>query len=206
MLNPRKNEITKVIEYNNSKDGGFIERNLYNPCLKFIEKENYSTIKRETVYGPIKMFLLNWGRMGRVLERPDKRGWEDRLVKKIPELSDKLEMFRKMKLDNTDLAQYEDDIKTCYQQICNIVAPTSATKTLHLLCPEFFPLWDENIRNKAREEDGRRGWTGLKGYYYFMEITQGFLKKHNEELSALSKKHDRPKLKITDEYFFCSTR
>jgi len=35
---------------------------------------------------------------------------------------------------------------------------------------------------------------------------QDFLKKHNEELSALSKKHDKPMLKIMDEYFFRSTR
>ena len=206
VLNPKRGEISKIIDANQSKDGGFIEKHLYNVCLKCVQKEKYSTIQEVTVYGSIRMFLMNWGMMGRVLNRDENKGWEARLVKKIPELSDKLEKFRTMKLEDIDLSQFEEDINTCYQQISNIVAPTSAAKTLHLLCPNFFPLWDKSIRDHAREKDGRRGWTGIKGYYFFIDINQIFLGKYNDELSALSNKYGRPKLRIIDEYFHSVTR
>jgi len=156
MLNPMKNGITKVIDANQSKDGGFIEKHLYNPCLNYIQNEDFSTLRQETVYGPIKMFLLNWGRMGRVLERKENRGWEDKLWRKITKLSDDLERFRTMNLVDTNLEEYKEDIKTCYKEVSEIVKYTSATKTLHLLCPDFFPLWDENIRNKTKDESSKK--------------------------------------------------
>jgi hypothetical protein len=208
MLNPKKGEITKIIDNDHKEDDGFILSHLYYPCLECIQNEDFARIKKKTVNGPITMFLLNWGRMGRVLEQERFKGWEQRLTEAISRISNKLELFRKMKLEDVSLEEYKDDITECYDEISNIVRYTAAAKTLHLLAPDFFPLWDENIRNKTKEESGKKINHMSSGYFEFVKVMQEFLKNKNnyDELIALSKKYNRPKPKLMDEYFWLITR
>lgn len=206
MLNPPNGEITRIIDENDSKDNGFIISHLYDPCLECMENTNYALINPEIVYGPVTMFLLNWGRMGRVMERPSMRGWEERLTEAIPRIADKLEQFRNLNLEDADLDEYRDDIIQCYNEISKVVKYTSGAKTLHLFAPNFFPLWDMNIRDNAKKESGRRINHLSNGYFEFMKVMQKFLKKNYPELLKLSQRHNRPKLKLMDEYFWLTSR
>ena len=206
MLNPKKGEITKIIDKDHKEDNGFILSHLYNPCLNCIQNEDFATIKQEIVNGPIKMFLINWGRMGRVLERPQLNGWEQRLKKTITRISKELEMFRKMSLEDVKLDDYKREILICYDKICKIVKYTSAAKTLHLLAPNFFPLWDMNIRDKVKKESGKKINHLPNGYFEYIKVMQEFLKNNYDELTSLSNKYHRPMSKLMDEYFWLITR
>ena len=172
MLNPKKGEITKIIDDDHKKDNGFILLHLYNPCLNCIQNEDYAKIKQEIVNGPITMFLINWGRMGRVLERPQLKGWEQRLTKTIPKISDKLTQFRKMKLEDVKLDDYKSEIVDCYDKISDIVKYTSAAKTLHLFAPNFFPIWDMSVRDEVKKESGKKINHLSSGYFEYMKVMQ----------------------------------
>lgn len=206
MLNPPNGEITRIIDENNMLDNGFIISHLYNPCLESMENTNYVMINPEIVYGPITMFLLNWGRMGRVMVRQSMSGWEERLIEVIPRIADKLEQFRNLDIEDVDLDEFRDDILQCYNEISNVVKYTSGAKTLHLFAPNFFPLWDKNIRDNAKKESGKRINHLSKGYFEFMKVMKEFLKKNYPELLKLSQKHNIPKLKLMDKYFWLTTR
>jgi len=198
ILNASANEIKKCIE-ESIVDDGFIDKHLYFPCINTIKHVKLKVIDDKTIYGPITMFLINWGIMGRVLNRKDKKGWEKRLQNKISELSELLEKFRRMNFENKDFEKFESEIKKCYGEISEIVGPTSASKTLHIICPSFFPMWDESIRERTGVTASR------KGYFLFMKKNSEFIDQR-PILFDLSEKYNKTVLKIVDEFFWNSTR
>jgi len=206
MLNPRKGELTRIIDEDYSWDDDFLMKHLYDPCIEALAGEDYRQIRKEAVYGPVTITLINWGQMLRVLHRKEYKGWEERLVKAIRQNGELLENFKKMLLTKTDLQLYKNDIKKCYKDICNVVGYTAVAKTLHILAPDFFPMWDGEIRNRARKESKKRINNTPDGYFEFMQVMKEFLQTHNDELSELSKKYKRPKLKLMDQYFWLVTR
>ena len=177
-----------------------INKHIYFPCINDLKNVDLKNIKDTDVYGPIKMFLSNWGIMGRVLARKQYKGWEEKLRTKILRISDKLEKFRYLRLETTELKQWENEIQECYQEIRKVVGPTSASKTLHIICPSFFPLWDDNIRCLTGVT------TKPTGYYNFMRKSQDFIKNNNKTTTELSKKYRKSKLKIVDEYLYNISR
>jgi len=144
ILNPDEKEIEKfVMMYEN--EYWFVNKLLYIGCIKEIEKINICKTQEKDIKGPIRTFLINWGMMSRVLGRKERENWEERLLEQLEKLGNKFEEFRKLKLESVELENYKDDIKECYKEINKIIGPTSTSKVLHLICPEFFPLWDEKI-------------------------------------------------------------
>jgi len=172
----------------------------YFPCTHDLKNVNLKNIENTDIYGPIKMFLSNWGDMGRVLARKQYKGWEEKLKTKILRISNKVEKFRDIRLETTDIKQWENEIQECYQEIRNAVGPTSASKTLHIICPSFFPLWDDNIRELTGVT------TKPTGYYDFMRKSQNFIKNNIKVTTELSKKYRKSKLKIVDEYLYNISR
>ena len=212
ILNPDEKEIEKfVMMYEN--EYWFVNKLLYIGCIKEIEKINICKIQEKDIKGPIRTFLINWGMMSRVLGRKERENWEERLLEQLEKLGNKFEEFRKLKLESVELENYKEDIKECYQKINKIIGPTSTSKVLHLICPEFFPLWDENIRKLVSKEckNCRIGNSG-EGYYKFMREIKEFLRKYEEPLSKLVSKlskeynYDKLKLKIVDEYMWIRSR
>ena len=195
----KENEIIKSIEHE-IEYKIYSEKHIYFPCINDLKNVDLKNIKDIDVYGPIKMFLSNWGIMGRVLARKKYKGWEKKLKTKISQISDKLEKFRDIQLETTNLEQWENDIEVCYKEIRNIVGPTSTSKTLHIICPSFFPLWDDNIRKLTRVS------TKPVDYYNFMNKSKNFIKNNKKVITRLSKKYGKPKLKIVDEYLYNISR
>jgi hypothetical protein len=205
ILNPEKDEIKKFVEAY-EEEWGFEDKLIYNGCVERMGKVKLYNITEKDVKESIKVFLINWGTMGRVLWREDIKGWEGRMFDSLRKISDDLNTFKELHLEDTDLDKYEESIKKCYNHVKKVVGPVSAAKILHLICPYLFPLWDTGIRKKVSNEcskfDNKRIGDSATGYYKFMIINQKFLKKEDNILLKLSKDYKKPKLRITDEFMW----
>ena len=86
------------------------------------------------------------------------------------------------------------------------VSPVSAGKALHLLCPKFFPLWDNKIANAYSCK-----WTSsersFESYWRFMIISKAQVEQLNSSGSEPPDLRDIPTLKLIDEYnYMCFTK
>lgn len=206
LLNPKEEDLRKYIE-EHEKEWEFSDKLIYFGCLDTAKKVKLCDIDVKDVKGPIRTFLRNWGMMGRVIDRLDEE-WQNKLIEAIKKNSKNLEKFRTLNLEKSYIDELRSQIIECYAAIKKIVGlgPTSVSKILHLICPNFFPLWDKSIRDKINKECKNLGRNSLgdspAGYYKFMIEIQNFLKKHNSILSKLSKKSKKSKLKIADEFMW----
>lgn len=123
----------------------------------------------------IRIFLINWGRMGRTVER---KGTE--WSKLTEQLRNSNEFFQKLRgLDFLDIKFNEEvisAIKGVYEsaKVKNI-GPTAISKVLHLLNPELFVMWDADIR----DEYGVKG--SANGYIEFLKKMQNEIDEALEE-------------------------
>ena len=211
LLSPREEEITIYVEMNENK-WWFSEETIYTSCVNAVANINLSKLKEHDVNGPIHTFLINWGMMARILGRREYNGWERRLTKAIKETHNKLENFRKLKLENCgDISSFKNNIEICYGKIKNVIGITATSKVLHLICPNFFPMWDTDIRKKINEccknlREEKINESEL-GYYNFVIKIQKFLIKYEKVLSNLSKKYNnKSKVRIIDEFMWGASR
>lgn len=197
ILKPGKNEIGSCIT-KSEKEYSYCDKLLYFPCVKDV-RDNWKleSINEDFMNGYVKTFLINWGMMGRVLGREAFKKWEVKLPSVLKKYFNKLQTFQGKPLENEDIEKWEKDIKAIYQDIREIVGPTSSSKILHLICPDFFPLWDSNIRKQVGVGDKE------KGYYEFMKETKGFLDRYANVLGELAVNYDnKSKLRLIDEYLW----
>jgi hypothetical protein len=135
---------------------------------------------------------------------------------------------QKCNLHASNLPPHEQTIQDLFESLHSSLGQISAAKTLHLICPGFFPLWDGGIiadYNSSRKAkygskliqmvkvtpNSERA-TG-KGYYDFMEFTKLFINKYHHKLSQIrvalrnanSQKKEKSLLKIVDEFNIFAT-
>jgi hypothetical protein len=207
ILTPSPSQIERYVrEY--EKEEGFTDTLIYRRCLKDMRKIELCRISEEQSGQIVKTFLRNWGLMGRVL--PQGTEWIKELTDSIRQNCSVLESVRDSNLRDIELSRVEDNIEKCYRVIkSDVLGPTGVVKTLHLISPNFFPLWDTKIREKVSKETSLKkrpiGDTAI-GYYKFMVEMKEFLEKYSETLSELSKEYGWTELKIVDEYLFKITR
>jgi len=72
-------------------------------------------------------------------------------------------------------------------------SPVGVAKALHLLCPKFFPIWDDKI---ARAYNCQYSKSSGKQYVSFCQIAMQMA----EQLATSAHRKDRPILKLIDEY------
>ena len=203
LTNPEEKDIRGYVEYH-EEEWGFGD-SIYMLCVDALREKNPCDIKEKDVKGPIQTFLVNWGMMARVLGRLDE-DWKSELAHEIQRNCKKLQEFRDLDLENDDIARLKFEIRECYDSLKKVIKTTATTKVLHILCPEFFPMWDTDIRMQVSREcrnlgKGRIDETS-EGYYKFMLEMKNFLRKYKRILSELSKKHRKPKLRIVDEFLW----
>jgi hypothetical protein len=78
-----------------------------------------------------------------------------------------------------------------------VLGPVGAAKCLHLLAPDFFPLWDRAIAEAYGVYLGPRGKNGKK-YFGFMETTKTQVLRLRKE-----RKGKRHLVKAVDEFNYC---
>jgi hypothetical protein len=155
----------------------------------------------------VEHFLYDWGSMTRVLGREKYKGWENRLEKQIQSNRGELADVREKRLECVNLSDYEPKIRKCYESFKQAeISPIAVAKILHLICPDFFPPWDNSIEKAVRNElEQKEEEFSASDYYRFMKAIQGFLKEHEQTFSKLVKS-EKGKLKIIDEFLWWFVR
>jgi len=195
-LTPTRERLREVIEKN--EDDWEISEIVYFKCRDALRDIDLCQITERDVERIIRAFVISWGEMGRVLGRRIYVNWERELCRVIKENCELFNGFRDKKLVTSDLKPHKDNIEKCYSMVRKIIGPTSASKVLHLICSDFFPLWDAAIRNAIAE--------GRENYYEFMKEIQQFVQKYSTVLNELSVRYRKSVVKLVDEYFFEITR
>lgn len=200
-----------VLECEHEYDPIFSKRNeksqkAYSESINFIGKIDFENITEDNIkrlQQVVKDYLYQWGRMQQLLGRPDYRDhWVSYVVKEIVS-NQKLKDFRDKDLVDEKLEEIKEDIKKCYKKFENIVGRIGASKILHLVCPHFFPLWDNIIANAHRNEFKTKiQFATSEEYYRFMLTIQYFLKNHEEIFSSLAQEYCKTKLGVIYECLF----
>ena len=75
------------------------------------------------------------------------------------------------------------------------LGPTTAAKVLHLCCPDFFVMWDSDIRNQS----GFSAGTGEK-YFAFMLKMRNFWIELEPIIMKVQMKYSKRATRLIDEY------
>ena len=173
--------------------------------------------------GVMRQFLTVWGGMGRVVERKkEELDWKG-LGDKLQSLRDDFKKLNKKslcELKDHDFEVIENIYKTIHDsQIKYLRGPTTLSKILHVLNPEVFLMWDDNIREKIVEKvfavnlgndveyDGE---DNADGYRKYIKDTRNLLlKAFGKECSQITKlpelgRYKKSLAKLIDEFYFLS--
>ena len=186
----------------------------YSESLQAMKNITLGNITEENTKLIVQPYLYKWGTMVRVLGQKKKYpNWGKKLTTEIRENHKMLKNFRSKDLVNVELNDYKDEIENCYQSFLPVVGRIAATKVLHLICPNFFPMWDNDIANGIRNEllksihkENKIEAFSKQDYYRFMVIIQVFLKQNELILSSLSCEPHKTKLKVLDECLLWAVR
>jgi len=195
---PKPDELERVVEEHYREWG--IGECIYDKCVEKLGKIDLDKLTEEDVKCVVRVFLVVWGQMARVLGRKDRRGWERRLADAIRSHADILERFRRMdlaRISDEEFNELDTDIRSCYTAVRKVVGPTAASKTLHIIAPKFFPMWDAKIRKLYGVGDGEGG------YVHFMRMLRELWLKNSllaGSLEKLEEKLGKSKLRIIDMY------
>jgi hypothetical protein len=131
----------------------------------------------------IKPFLIQWGMMGRVVGR-EGLDWK-KLSETLRDLEKEFGEFRERKFISIDFDEekFSSAIKKIYDKldfIPYIGSPTAISKILHLLNPEIFVMWDNDIRKLYKNKNSRVRDTS-EGYLEFLKDVQKELREALEE-------------------------
>jgi len=161
----------------------------------------------------VRPFLLKWGKMQRVVCQVDQ--WEHRIADSIVSKANLLEQLRERKLEDheIDLAEYKVDIEELYASFKEVVRQTAAAKILHLICPDFMPMWDTLIEQGFRAEYNARverdkhvkSFSDVEYFLYVQEV-QRVLRTYSEPIERVSARYNRSKLRLLDQCFIWAVR
>ncbi len=199
----KEEEFSKVIEDVEARWG--ITDLIYQACIAEFSKidlKDLNDLYRERI---LVAFLLVWGVMQRHLGYSGLEAVYEKL--KDAQFSAKLAPFRTLNIENADNLKA---LKTQITELFNDMAmtsfssnkgkpkragPTTASKILHLCCPNFFIMWDVDIRKKFNKNgDGN-------DYFLFLVEMQERMRQLQPTLRQLEQKY-APKTATTfiDKY------
>lgn len=193
-MDHKKLMITEYVKLN--EDVSSDAMNYYRKSVDAMRKKDLARVNKSDVEEIVKPYLYKWGRMQRALNREK---FHD-IVEQIQLNHETLEKFRKKNLLRTDIGKCKSDIEDCYDSFEEVIGKTAAPKVLHLVCPDFFPLWDNNIRKAYRKESNNthEPFSGAD-YYEFMLRVKTFIKEYED---VLIERDGRTTLKVLDDFFW----
>jgi len=207
------NEMIKaVVDKHEDVYGG---DSLYNSAITRMAAIDLSNIDESDVVGIAERFLYEWGGMGRVLGRIKYLGWQEKVAEVVKANAENLKRFQKRIIENEDLDDYKVEIVKLYETFKGITGSIASAKILNLICPNFFPLWDNAIANAIRAELADTESYGFdksveilsgEDYFRFMVGIKLFMLKHADIISSLSRQYQQKKLRIVDECLWSLVR
>jgi hypothetical protein len=140
-------------------------------------------LKQQDVMGVIRMFLIQWGQMARAVNR-EGTDW-NLLWSRLNGISPVLEQLRCERILDVKLESKRELISEAYESLeSRNIGATSVSKILHLINPELFVMWDDNIRINESNKlgfklNGERRLSfaeGLGGYLKYLRACQAEVK------------------------------
>jgi hypothetical protein len=176
----------------------------YTGYLSSIQSLDLTNISETDVQRSIQNFLYDWGRMGRALGRDEFSGWQSKIASILRDNWRQLYDFRFLDLSLIGLNDYIVQVCELYASIRPLVGPIGSAKILHVLCPTFFPLWDNAIEKGMRAEYYDRSNQAYDSfsamdYFQFMKATQIILHRYEDIWTPLAAQSGKSKLKLVDE-------
>jgi len=145
-----------------------------------------------------------------------KKGFIKKIKSKIKNNKKKLDNFRGKCISNLDNSM-KNDIKNLYNSflralVCDkkkgnteINSPVSTVKFLHIICPNFFPLWDRAIAKRYGCRWGKSEFS-FKSYWKYMvkvkDQVENLKDPETGEIKEILKEYTI--LKLIDEYNYMS--
>jgi len=175
---------------------------IYNLCIKEFSEIELNQMNEKNKIRIINPFLLTWGNMTRVLGY---RGIKA-VCKKIVTLNSRLEPFRKNNLFLMQLENLKDFIVKLFDEIrqtefnnkkgeIKSIGPTSTSKILHLICPDFFIMWDSKIRAEYKKNNANG-----ENYFEFLMEMKSLWESHKTTIKDLEHKFGKKHTRIIDQY------
>jgi hypothetical protein len=170
----------------------------------------------ETIVGDVvEEFLYNWGRMGRVLGQMQYLGWQSNVAEILKTNSETLKQFQRRNIETENLDNHKTEIVRLYESLKKATGKIASAKILNLICPDFFPLWDNAIADAVRAElailqglEFEKNIEAFSGedYFRFVVGIKLFMTRHDEMISHLSIQNGQKKLRIVDQCFWWMVR
>ena len=107
-----------------------------------------------------------------------------------------LELFRVRSIEDFEREDRKMVLKV-FNSFDRVLGPVGTAKALHLLAPEFFPLWDAKIARAYGLGQPKPGRNGQR-YVRFMELMQGQCQRVGGERAI-----GRNPIKALDEFNYC---
>jgi hypothetical protein len=188
---------------------------LYNRFVMRMSTVELENISESDVTNVIEPFLYEWGRMGRVLGRQEFWDWQEKVAEMVKLNCTSLKEFQARDIENESLSNNKDEIIGLYESFKEATGQVASAKILNLICPDFFPLWDNAIASGIRVELANLpGYSFDKNiepfsgqdYFRFTEGIKIFMLRHNGVISQLSNQYQDKKLRIVDECLWWMAR
>jgi len=142
-----------IQEYVDQFERNFKGDSKYTKHLREMDAIKLNYITEKDTLDIIKPYLYyDWGKMNRVLGQRKFSGWETNITQQIKSNHVLLDFFKQRNLYDSLLDELDTKIKQCYQSLFVVVGKIASAKVLHLLCPAFFPAWDNPIANAVSNE------------------------------------------------------
>lgn len=148
-----------------------------------------------TVAEALAVLLQTWNKAYYQYRKFDAAHFAD-IENLIREEQLQLVVYRARRIDELDDGE-QSAIENLFQRFESILGPVGAAKTLHLLAPDFFPLWDRAIAQAYDLPIGPSGFNG-NSYWNLMRISR----QQASDLTRVGFGGDHV-LKSIDEYNYC---
>jgi len=187
----------------------------YNNAITDMATIDLANISESDVVDVVERFLYDWGKMGRVLGQERFLDWQGKVTQIIQSNSGMLKQFQNRNIEYENLSNHRHEIAMLYESFKGATGQIASAKILNLICPNFFPLWDNGIANALRVELAHLEGYGFnksievfsgEDYFRFMEGVKLFISRHSDVLSLLSNQYQQRKLRIIDECFWWTVR
>jgi hypothetical protein len=141
----------------------------------------------------LAVLLQSWNRAYYRYHRSNTKRDFNKMQSLYRKHSKALALYRRRKIDSF-VGSEAAAVCCLFTEFERVLGPVGAAKALHLLAPNFFPLWDRAIAHAYHATLGKVGTNG-KRYATFMEIARCQYVVLNDKCTAT--------LKLIDEYNYC---
>jgi hypothetical protein len=207
-----KYNANKGLKYANSEDAYFKAKDYFQKTINF---ESFSTDNIDQMKITLRKYLYNWGTMGRVLGQEKKYpDWQNDTINVIKKFHYELKLFSNKHLVDEPIDDHRDNIKSIYfafqgDEVKPLLGRIAATKVMHIICPDFFPIWDNSIGDGFRAELNKNGNIkpfSPEDYLRFMYEIQKLLKRVDTVLNKFEYQSQTTKVKLLDECLLWAVR